>query len=255
MTDALGVLDACAHCDGPEHNVYVRVAGHDGRIYLDLADDAWRAVEISADGWRVIDRPPVWFRRTAGMLPLPEPVRGGSLDALRSLINVRGDADYALLASWPLAALRERGPYPVLNLTGEHGAAKTMCAEFLRGLIDPSITRHRGPPRDERDLVIAANNGHVIALDNLSQIPPWLSDALCRLSTGGGFATRQLYTDTDEVLLASQRPISITSIEDVVTRGDLADRSLSLTLASIPDDRRRTDAEMRAAYETARPEC
>src|SRR5262249_52976346 len=129
----------------------------------------------------------------------------------------------------------------------------TTAAEMLRGLIDPSITPTRSPPRDERDLAIAANNGHIIALDNLSHVPPWLSDALCRLATGGGYATCQLYSDTDEVLLAGQRPVIITSIEDVVTRGDLADRSLAKTLAPIPEDHRRTDAELRAAYDAARP--
>ena len=253
MQDALGVLEARAHYDGPERNVHLRVAGHDGRIYLDLADATWRAVEVDADGWRIVATPPVRFRRAAGMLALPAPVSGGSLNALRSLLNVRSTADYVLIVSWLLAAVRERGPYPVLGLTGEAGTAKTTCAEMLRSLIDPSATATRSPPREDRDLMIAASNGHVIALDNVSAIPAWLSDALCRLATGGGYATRQLYSDTDEVLLALQRPIIITAIEDVISRGDLADRSICVTLAPIPERHRRPDAEMRSALDTARP--
>ena len=50
------------------------------------------------------------------------------------------------------------------------------------------------------------------------------------LASGGGFAIRQLYTDQDEVLFDAARPIILNGIEDVVTRPDLADRGLFLTL-------------------------
>jgi hypothetical protein len=119
-------------------------------------------VEIDADGWRVIDTPPVRFRRAAGMLPLPIPVAGGSVDELRPFLNVRTDNEFSLAVSWVLAALRDRGPYPVLALFGEHGTAKTTFANILRSLIDPSTLPLRTLPRDDRDLFIAAVNG-----------PPW----------------------------------------------------------------------------------
>ena len=110
----------------------------DGRIYLDLCDEAWRAVEIDSAGWRVIDTPPVRFRRTAGMLPLPKPVTGGSIEDLRPYLNVRSNTDFVLIVAWALAALRDRGPYPVLALFGEHGTAKSTLAKILRALIDPN---------------------------------------------------------------------------------------------------------------------
>jgi hypothetical protein len=71
------MLEVRAQFDAPLRPIYVRVAEHDGRIYLDLADNHWRAVEIGLDGWHVISCPPVRFRRAAGMLPLPLPVKGG----------------------------------------------------------------------------------------------------------------------------------------------------------------------------------
>jgi hypothetical protein len=77
--------------------------------------------------------------------------------------------------------------------------AKTALSKILRELIDPNLARVRALPREERDLMIAANNGHVLAFDNLSSLPSWLSDALCRIASGGSFALRQLYTDADEV--------------------------------------------------------
>ena len=93
-------------------------------------------------------------------------------------------------------------------------------------LVDPNLAPLRSLPREDRDLFIAANNGHVIVFDNVSGLPDWLSDSLCRLATGGGFATRQLYTDGDEVLFDAMRPIILNGIEDFVSRPDLADRTI-----------------------------
>lgn len=192
MQAALNVIEARAQFDSVERAVYVRVAGAGDRLYLDLCDSTWRAVEIDAAGWRVIDEPPVRFRRARGMLPLPAPVAGGNITALRPFLNLRADADFTLTVAWLLAALRGRGPYPTLALTGEHGAAKTTFARILRALIDPNTAPLRSLPREDRDLFIAATNGYVIAFDNVSSLPDWLSDLLCRLATGGGFATREL---------------------------------------------------------------
>jgi len=253
MQSALGIIEAKAHFDAPERAVHLRVAGLDQKLYLDLSDAEWRAVEIDADGWRIINNPPVRFRRAAGMQPLPVPVSGGSLAELRRLINVRDEQDVVLIVAWLLAALRDRGPYPVLALTGEQGSAKSFLATLLRSLVDPNKAPLRTLPRDERDLFIAATNGHVIAIDNVSSLPLWLSDALCRLSTGGGFATRELYSNTDEVLLDAVRPIILTGIEDVATRGDLADRSMPVRLDPIPEERRRPEREISAEFEIARP--
>ena len=92
------------------------------------------------------------------------------------------------------------------------------------------------------------------AFDNVSALQPWLSDALCRLATGGGFGTRRLRTDQDEVLFDGARPIILNGIEDVVTRPDLADRAMFLTLEPIPEERRRPEAEFWAAFEAERPD-
>jgi len=253
MTSALGVLDARAQYSGAERPVCVRVGGDAGRIYLDLADDRWRAVEIDADGWRVVEAPPVRFRRAAGMRPLPEPVRGGSVADLRGLVNVSTDADFVLLVTWLCACLRNRGPYPPLVFTGEQGTGKSTASAMLRAFADPNSAPLRTAPKDVRDLFIAATNSHVLAWDNLSGIPPWLSDTFCRLATGGGFAVRALYTDGDETLFDATRPNIINGIEDVVTRPDLADRSIFVRLEPIPDDERQSEADLWARFEAARP--
>src|SRR6266853_1018080 len=137
-----------------------------------------------------------------------------------------------LLTTWLLAALRHGGPYPLLVIAGEQGSAKTVLSKMLRALVDPNVAPVRTLPREERELMIAANNGYLLAFDNLSGLPNWLSDALCRLASGGSFAVRQLYTDDEEVLFQAARPILLNGIEEVVSRPDLGDRAIFLTLAS-----------------------
>ena len=234
LQSALNVIEAKANFDAPERVVHVRVGGLDERLYLDLGDATWRAVEIDATGWRVIDNPPVRFRRAAGMRPLPVPVAGGSIEVLRSFLNVQSDNDFVLVVAWALAVLRDHGPYPVIVLSGEQGSAKSTFSAILRSMLDPNTAPLRALPREDRDLFIAASNGHVLAFDNVSGLPGWISDTLCRLATGGGFAVRQLYTDQDEVLFDATRPVILNGIEEIVTRPDLADRAVFLTLQPIP---------------------
>jgi hypothetical protein len=253
LQSALGMIEAKAQFDAPERDVHMRVGEFDGRYYIDLGDETWRAVEIAATGWRVIENPPIRFRRTAGMRALPEPVKGGRIEALWSFLNVRSHVDFVLVVAWALAVLRNCGPYPVIVLSGEQGSAKSTFSSILRTLLDPNTAPLRALPREDRDLFIAANNGHILAFDNVSALPAWTSDTLCRLATGAGFAVRQLYSDHDEVLFEAARPIILNGIEEIITRPDLADRSVFLTLAPISEKDRRPEAELWLAFEAEHP--
>lgn len=256
LQDALGLLEARAQFDGAEREVHIRVAKHGGAIYVDLANEDWEAVEISAGGWRVIpsEAAPVRFRRPRGMLPLPMPARGGSIEGLRRFVNVGGDdpAGWRLLVAWLVQALRPVGPYPVLILQGEQGSAKSTAERLLRFLVDPSTAPLRTAPRNEHDLVIAANNSWCVAFDNISKLPPWCSDALCRLSTGGGFSARELFTDAEEVLFDATRPVILNGITDIATRPDLLDRALVVTLPPIPEEDRTSEAELLRNFDRER---
>ena len=253
MQSALNVTEAKAHFDGPERPVFIRIGSNEGKLYLDLGDETWRALEIEDSGWRVIDNPPVRFRRAAGMKSLPIPVSGGSIEMLRPFLNLQSDTDFVLVVAWALAVLRDQGPYPVLVLSGEQGSAKSTFSAILRALLDPNTAPLRALSREDRELFIAANNGHVLTFDNISGLPTWISDTLCRLATGGGFAARQLYTDQDEILFDAAKPIILNGIEDIVERPDLADRGLFLTLEPISEDRRRPEAEIWAAFNHDQP--
>jgi hypothetical protein len=253
LQDALNVLEGNAVHEGPEYPVCTRLGEHQGNIYLDLANDRWEAIEISSTGWRVVANPLVKFRRTRGMLPLPYPMGGGMIEDLRKFLNVGDDGSWILLQAWLGQALRPSGPYPVLVLHGEQGAAKSTTARMLRALIDPNSAPLRAEPRDGRDLMIAAMNGWLISLDNLSHLSPWLSDALCRLATGGGFSTRELYSDADETIFDAQRPVVLNGIEELATRGDLLDRCMILYLPSIPEHERKPEADLWRDFEAKRP--
>lgn len=256
LKDALNVLLGRALYEGSEYPVYVRVAGDGTDIYLDLGDPRWQAVRITAAGWELVPDPPVRFRRPKGLLRLPVPIRGGTVDQLRQFVNVRdddGDGQWRLFVGCLVAAFRPSGPYPILALNGEHGSAKSTTAKIHRRLVDPNKSVTRAAPRDERDLAIAASNGAVISLDNLSTVPDWLSDTLCRVSTGLGFSTRTLYENDEETLFDACRPIVINGIGVLGTRSDLLDRTIELELPRIPDDRRQDEAQFWAAFDCEQP--
>ncbi len=232
IQDALGVLEGKALFNGGMHEVHLRLAEHDGAIWLDLSDDYWQAVKITAGGWEVVHAPPVRFRRPAGIKPLPYPENGGSLDSLRGFVNVT-DTDWPLFLGWLVGALRPRGPYAVLLVYGEQGSAKSTLVRVARSLIDPNEAPARREPKNGEDLIVAARNSLVVAFDNVSRLPLELSDDLARLATGAGFGARQLYTNLEEVIVHVARPITINGIEEVATRGDLLDRGLVLNLPRI----------------------
>jgi len=127
-----------------------------------------------------------------------------------------------------------------------------MTARALRSLIDPNVSPLRSEPRDARDLMIAAHNGWVLAFDNVSHLGQWLSDGLSRLATGGGLATRELYSDTEETIFEAKRPVLLTGIEELTTSPDLLDRALVLHLPRIDDEQRRTEEEMLSGFDDAR---
>jgi hypothetical protein len=186
-------------------------------------------------------------------LPLTIPQAGGSIEELSSFLNLFSRNDFVLVVAWVLATLRAGSPYPVLAISGEQGSAKTVLSKLLKGLVDPNVAPVRALARGERDFVIAANNSHVLAFDNLSGLPHATSDAFCRLATGASFGLRQLYTDADEVLFQAARPILLNGIEDVIGRSDLADRALFLTLPPIADCHRRSESQLWRDFELARP--
>src|SRR5271168_913052 len=249
----LDLLEAKALFDGEESLINLRVANHLGKLYLDLCDRAWRAVEIDAEGWRIVDRPPPRFHRTRGSRPLPVPERGGGLDELRRLLNVDHQG-WTLIKAFLVAALRPGVPCPILVAKGEQGAGKTTACRIISALIDPRCGAMRGIPREVRDLIAAARNSWIVCFDNLSHLPEELADAACRLATGGGFGGRELYSDHDEAIFDATRPIVFNAIPDLgAARPDFLDRAVIVEFLDMKSDLRRDEAQFWREFEEVRP--
>lgn len=245
--DAVATLAAQAKFSGPCHPVALRVGVDADNVVIDSGDD--RTVIVTAAGVLTAPKSPVRFKRTSGMLALPQ-LEQPDFARLWKYLNVRAD-HRPLVAGFMLATLRPRGPFPLLILEGEQGSGKSTATKIIRRLVDPSTAPLRAPPNDVRDLLVGALNGWLLALDNISYLTPQMSDALCRLATGGAISERQLYTNTDEVLVQVQRPVIVNGIEDVATRPDLAERSLHVELDAI--EHRRSEADLWAAFEQDAP--
>jgi hypothetical protein len=252
----ISLLEARAWLDGDTPSVFIRVGcepgGDDAAYFLDLGDASGRAVWICADGWCVVEKPGVHFRRPDGLLALPVPSVGGSIDLLRPYVNVCA-TDFQLLITWLTSALRPVGPYPILVLHGEQGAAKTSLVKTLRLLVDPQACPILADPKNPRDLMVTAVNGWLLAYDNVSSISNDMSDGFCRLVSGGGIATRALFSNEELSVLYAQRPVILSGIEEFVARGDLIDRCVFIHLESIQPDRRRTEADSWKAFHADYP--
>jgi hypothetical protein len=256
MQQAISTLEARARFASPEEHVHLRVAGTEGpegaAYYIDLADEPKRAVKITVEGWEVIADPPVKFLRPKTMLPLPVPQRGGSIGDLREFVNVGAEHDWRLFVALLCSYLRPTGPYPVLIVQGEQGSAKSTTTKIVSRLIDP-IDCQRSTIRNEHELMIAAKNSWVVSSDNLSGLPAWLSDALCRVATGGGYAVRELYSDDEETVFKAMRPIVLNGIDDIANRPDLLDRSVVLYQPRISGDKRITERGLWARFDALAP--
>ena len=251
---ASAVLEQIAAA-GLEIPTNVRLARHENAIWLDLGRQDWQLVQITSRGWKLVPatrQNPVRFWRPKGIEELPKPVQNGDVSELRRLLNL-DEESWTLIISWLVAALRPGRPFPVLVVNGEHGSGKSTVCRMLRQLIDPNVADLRSMPRDDRDLVIQARNGWIVGLDNISSISPDRSDALARLSTGSGFGTRSLYTNSEEALFSAMRPILVNGIGDVVHRPDLLDRSLLVHLRPIPEGSRLEEAILWKRFHEAQP--
>jgi hypothetical protein len=229
LNAALNTLAATALHEGPEIRVFPRIGWQDDAIYVDRGTPDSTVIQVDRDGHRIIplSEAPVRFVRSASTQALPEPIPGGSIEELYELFPTFGDRDaFVLTVGATLSYFNPEGAYPLLAFFGPYNSAKTTLLQATRRLIDPCTATARTLPRDERDMMVAAQKTWAQSFDNVSHITAEMSDALCRLSTGGAFMTRQLNTDTGEIVISARRPVLMTGIIDVVERPDLVSRAI-----------------------------
>lgn len=247
--------EAFAHMahQGPEHDIVIRKGFTEGRLVYDLGDPRGRVLSVGADGWHLHASSPVRFFRPKGFQPQVEPQVGGDLELLRKYVRVASESDWVLLKSWLLGCFNPVESYPMLLLNGPQGSSKSSTTAILRKLVDPHSTVAFQPPKTDRDLRSFVGSTYVMAFDNVSIIPYWFSDDLCRIATGSSaLTTRTLHTTAEMTSIKAVRPVILNGIPDFVERGDLMDRCVQITLASIPPNERKVESRLWAEFEKDR---
>lgn len=251
LTDALATIEGDA-MNAAEVAVHLRAGRHRDAIIIDRADPRGHVLEVTAAGWRELERSPILFRRTNLSLQFPVPARPGDLAPLRDLLNVDERA-LRLVVAYIVAAWIPDIPHPILAFMGEQGVAKSSAARLALNLIDPSAASLISQPDSVVDWAVNAYNVYAVGLDNVSHMRPWLQDALCKAVTGDTITRRELYSDDSLTAMAFRRVIMLTTIDPGALQGDVADRLMPIELQRITEDRRRTDRELDAAIDKARP--
>jgi DNA-directed RNA polymerase subunit RPC12/RpoP len=251
INSAINILQGKALLEGEQHTLYNRVAPGEDGFWIDMCDDKWRAIKVDAEGWRIVENPPTLFRRYSHQLPLVEPIPGGDPWRLLNYINIdKNDEDTKLTimcncTSYFVPLI----PHLILILYGIQGSGKTWVFMILRRIFDPSSIEVLAMPRDEREGVQQLDHHWLAFYDNITSIPTWISDRLCRAATGGGFTKRELFSDDEDVIYMFKRCVGLNGINVVAQRGDLLDRGLLIGLEHITPENRKTEQQLLADFE------
>lgn len=240
--------------------IFMRVGSHEGKVYLNLCNEAHEVVEVSEDGWNIIpeDKAPVLFVHGESMKALPSPMpRSVFMDdkkavenafgKLRAMVNT-SDEDFYCVIGWLIAALNPSVECPILWMSAGKGRGKTTLTNCLKDLIDPDNAGALAPFEKEKDFRTAASSRYIIGLDNFSRLSDKWSNIFCRAVTGEGVVQRKLYSDTTPVDIRLRVPMIINGIDFKPGRSDLQDRCFPITLQKLNADNRRTKQELEKLF-------
>ena len=244
----IAAIDVLARVDGdgtPPAFVRTGCDGNGDRstYYIDVGDSSGQTIQMSPQGWALVDRPGVNFRRPEGLLPLAVPAhKGGSIELLRPYVNLT-DLDFQLLVVWLAAAIRPVGPYPILAVCDEKGAGESTLPGIVRLLIDPRARPLLGDCRNMRDVMARAVDGWLLVYESMGSVPGWLADGLCLLARRSASAGRCDFSHDHQTLFDLQRPAILYGEDGFVRTGELLDRCVVLNVlpVALRDDRHESE--------------
>ncbi|MBS4207121.1 hypothetical protein [Bacillus sp. FJAT-50079] len=253
MNQALSVMEMKALFEGERHRLELRVAEKAGKYYYDLADSEWRVIEVTPNGFEVLDQPPILFTRNKNMQKQVMPALDGDIGLLLKHVRIKNKYDQILFLVYIITCFIPNIPHAVLVFSGEKGAAKSTSMRFMRQVVDPAARDLLTMPNSIQDLAISLSNNYMPCFDNLDSLSAAKSDLLCIASTGGGFSKRTLFTDDDETLLELKRCPALNGINMVVTSPDLMDRSIPIELERISEENRKEVKVVEEEFEKDKP--
>ncbi|MCL2578335.1 MAG: hypothetical protein FWE27_09895 [Defluviitaleaceae bacterium] len=251
IKQVLGVLSAKALFDNPTPvKLSVRITEHDGAFWYDLTNIDWQSVKITANGWKVIDNPPILFSRYRHQISQSMPKKDGNIRKILDYINIKESK--TLFLCWLVSCFVPGIPHVILIIHGEKGAAKSTASVMTKFLVDPSALDTLTLQNDQRTLAVNLQNHWFLPFDNVSFVNEDTSDTLCRAATGGAIQQRKLHTNAEDTIFTFRRCIAINGIHNVATRSDLLDRSILIELMRIKDNNRKELSRIMANFEADR---
>ena len=240
----LAVLEGRACFDGPEIKLKDRAAWRDEELWYDLTNQKWQAVKINENGWEIIDKPPILFKRYTHHKSQIIPARNGDIKLFLKYVKVTNTEHQLLLLIFLISCFVPDFPHVMLVIFGAQGSSKSTLSKLARFLVDPSMIEVASFPHTPKELVQTLAHHYFLFFDNVSYISEDQSDTLCKAITGGGHTKRELFKDDDDIIYSFMRCIGMNGINLVTTRPDLLERSLLLELERIEPTERKTEKEL-----------
>lgn len=253
VKQALDILAGMATFDGERKTLANRMAATDSVFWYDLCDTEWRVIRISDAGWEIVNNPPAIFRRYKHQLPQVLPSNDGELSRILDFVNISDEQQRLLLQVYIVTCFVPNIPHPIPVLYGSQGSAKSTFLRVMRRLIDPSSIELLALPTQSEQLIQQLSHHWAPFYDNVTTLPEWLSDALCRAVTGEGHSKRELYSDDDDVIYSFRCCVGLNGINIAAQKADLLDRSILFSLERISTEKRQAERVFWERFEQARP--
>lgn len=245
-----------------EYKLKIRVAWNNDNkeLWYDLTNDKQEAIKITKDGWS-IEEPPILFKRYGHELPQVTPIKSDkfkediNLLFTKKLIKLEDENDNFLYLVNLITKFIPDISHTIDNANGSHGSSKTYQDKFKKLLVDPSkLPSVEAHDKQNKAEVIQQLSHHWLSVfDNMSEMPDWLSDLFCKVTTGQGFSKRVLYTDDEDFIYSYQHCVAINSVDYILKNSDIIDRAITFNFGIIPEEDKKSETDIMKTFDDIKP--